>query len=98
MSVLGCALTVGQKHGTASHAKSMWQEASDGDSATPASLWTGICYLRLTELDQVLVSGARLQPSDIQVGFAQLVVPTAPAAAARGAVPWTRRCHLLSHK
>lgn len=97
MGVPGCAETSGQKHGTASHAKSMWQEASDWALCHPASLCTRICYLRLTELDQVLVSSAWLQSSDIQVGFAQLVVPTAPAAAVRGAVPWTRRCHLLSH-
>lgn len=52
------------------------------------------CDSRLTELDKVLVSGAWLQSPDIQVGFAQLVTP---AAAVRGAVPWARRCHLLSH-
>lgn len=59
------------------------------------------CNSRLTELDKVLVSGAWLQSSDIQVGFAQLVVPTTPAAASAaavgGAIPWTWRCHLLSH-
>lgn len=50
---------------------------------------------RLTELDKVLVSGAGLQSSDIQIGFAQLLTPVAPTATIRGTVPGTGRCHLL---
>lgn len=53
--------------------------------------------LRLTELDKVLVSSARLQSSDVQIGFAQLVIAVAPTAAVRGTVPGTGRCHLLRH-
>lgn len=51
--------------------------------------------LRLTQLDEVLVSSAWLQPPDVQVGFAQLVISIAPTAAVRGTAAWTRWCHLL---
>lgn len=37
--------------------------------------------LRLTELDQILVCGAWVEATDIQIGFAQLFSPTAAAAA-----------------
>lgn len=37
--------------------------------------------LRLTELDQVLVCGARVEASDVQVGFAQLLSSAAAVAA-----------------
>lgn len=77
------------------HAKVMWQEASGWDSVLPRTPLYRDRHLRLTELDKVLVSRAWLQSSDVQVGFAQLVAPAAPTAAVRGAVPWTRRCHLL---
>lgn len=50
---------------------------------------------RLTELDKVLVSGARLQSSDVQIGFAQLLAAAAPTATIRGTVPGTGWCHLL---
>lgn len=40
--------------------------------------------LRLTEFDQILVCGPRVKAADIQVGFAQLLPPTAAAAVADG--------------
>lgn len=36
--------------------------------------------LRLTEFDQILVCGSRVEATDVQVGFAQLLSPTAAAA------------------
>ena len=38
--------------------------------------------LRLTEFDQILVCGPRVEATDVQVGFAQLLSPNAAAAAA----------------
>lgn len=46
-------------------------------------------YLRLAELDKVLVGGPRWQASDIQVGLTQLLCPS--LAAAVGA--WAGRSH-----
>lgn len=40
--------------------------------------------LRLTELDQILVCGSRVEATDVQVGFAQLLSPNAAAAIADG--------------
>lgn len=37
--------------------------------------------LRLTEFDQILVCGPWVEATDVQVGFAQLLSPTAAAAA-----------------
>lgn len=37
--------------------------------------------LRLTEFDQILVCGPWVEATDVQVGFAQLLAPTAAAAA-----------------
>lgn len=40
--------------------------------------------LRLTEFDQILVSGPWVEATDVQVGFAQLLSPTAAAIADGG--------------
>lgn len=40
--------------------------------------------LRLTEFDQILVCGPWVEATDVQVGFAQLLSPTAVAAIANG--------------
>lgn len=42
-------------------------------------------YLRLTELDQILVCGPWVEAADIQVGFTQLLSPAAAAAAVAAA-------------
>lgn len=38
--------------------------------------------LRLTEFDQILVCGSRVEATDVQVRFAQLLSPTTAVAAA----------------
>lgn len=52
---------------------------SDGDSHPYSQ------YLRLAELDEVLVGGPRWQASDIQVGLTQLLCPSLAATVGAGA-------------
>lgn len=47
--------------------------------------WNGSQYLRLAELDEVLVGGPRWQASDVQVGLTQLLRPSLAAAVGAGA-------------
>lgn len=54
-----------------------------------------LLHLRLAEFDQVLVSGAGVKATDVEVGLAQLF-PSASAAGAATVGVGTRRRHLVA--
>lgn len=61
----------------------------------------GLNDLRLTQFDQILVCGPWVEATDVQVGFAQLLSPTAAVAdgggggVATAVVAGARRSHLM---